>query len=436
MISYKECSGKNNPIIIWYDVLINIIEGMTFNHIEHILIKTFIHNDGWMVCNFQVGEHQYRLQMEAIFHDPLQDIKRMLEEISYSSFNRSTISLFQEGIEYRLSYIPISLEYGIFSIEWRNTFEDDSPYTIGCSVTVERDTFVRAFYTSIIDFYLSGEYESKANEAFTLQEIFEQKFGRSILSFEVMNALFSYEKKELELLFLAISNEFVESFNIVTLKDQFDRLIRIAIENEVYYNDMFYWWEWETDAFVSENEKRETIIKAIETPQHCYGFRLTDFKSLIIEDFLLGKSLKGAIEYDSIYFGFNEEDAKELRFYVMINGEDVFEKFFLDIFELWESVAKSGEYQLFVCGCGSEGCAGIFKSPKVNVDDDTVIWEIFEPERYIFRFRQSCIRSAVAELKVQMLGNRSLDIWKNTQYLFQSGIDEFLEDFFIDECGE
>lgn len=384
-----------------------------------------------MVCDFQAGENQYRLLAEAIFHDPLRGIREMLEEICHASSNASSISLFQTGIEERLVYTPITLEYGTFSIERRNEFDDDSPYATDFSVVVERDIFVRAFYTSIIDFYLSGKYDSKVNEAFTLQEIFEQKFHRSILSYEVMETMLSYNKKELEFLLLGIFNESVENSQGISLKGQFDILIKIATAKEDTYNDVLHWWDFRKENFSSDSEKKETLIQAIQTQQYCYGFRLTGFRSKTIENFLLDRPVEQK-EYDDIYFGFDEKDG--LKFHAHINGEKFFEQYYLDIFELWNSIARQGEFQLFVCSCSAQGCAGIYKTPKVTIKGGTVIWDIFEPQRHTFRFKRCCLLNAVNELKVNMLMSKSLEAWKQEQYLFKSGIDDFLKDFFIDEC--
>lgn len=401
---------------------------------QHITVDSSIDDAGWMVCDFKAGEDHYHLMVEATYHDPLIEIKDFLEEICLDSNNKTYISLFQNDIEERLTYTPITSEYGVFSIEWRNEFEVNCSYTMDFSVVVNRDTFVRAFYTSVIDFYLSGKYNSNNNEAYTLQEIFEQKFNCSILNLEIINIMLGYSIHQLELLLLSIFNEPFIYSETISLKKQFDRLIKIAEPKEFEYEEELWSWHFTKISSLSEMEKEELLLEAIQSKKSSYGFRLKDFRSENIEKYLLNKTDGESLKYDYIYFGI--EDEIDLKFYASINGERFLKTYYLNIFELWNSIANEGKYELFVCNCGSQECAGIFETPKVTFDGETVIWEIFEPERHTFKFKRSCLRSEINELKVNMLIKRSFPEWKNIQYLFQNNLNEFLSDFIIDECGK
>ncbi len=97
---------------------------------------------------------------------------------------------------------------------------------------------------------------------------------------------------------------------------------------------------------------------------------------------------------------------------------------YLDIGELYRSIKNNGEYELFVCSCSSQGCAGIFDTPQVTITNDTVIWKIFEPKAYLFNFDKKDYYDVMSALKNDLLHIKSVDYWIKEYYLF-SRIDIF-----------
>jgi hypothetical protein len=51
------------------------------------------------------------------------------------------------------------------------------------------------------------------------------------------------------------------------------------------------------------------------------------------------------------------------------NNEDA-----VDLFELFESVSKDGNYFIFTCSCGVAGCAGYFNGISISTKNEITTW--------------------------------------------------------------
>ncbi len=71
-----------------------------------------------------------------------------------------------------------------------------------------------------------------------------------------------------------------------------------------------------------------------------------------------------------------------------VNGVLLHPEFSVDLRELTKSSQCSGEFDIFTCGCGFAGCAGIFEGIHVEHLPEAVVWDFQEPlsERGYFHF--------------------------------------------------
>lgn len=133
---------------------------------------------------------------------------------------------------------------------------------------------------------------------------------------------------------------------------------------------------------------------------------------------------------DSIVFDYKMEqigDERYLNIDTYINNKQLFPNLRINIFCLEESTQTSGEYSLLTCVCGDEGCAGIFRSPDVLVDNNTITWTIYEPIAYTFRFDKKTLIKTIAHLKKSLLNERSFKEWKRIEYTPCSCVADFLK---------
>lgn len=130
---------------------------------------------------------------------------------------------------------------------------------------------------------------------------------------------------------------------------------------------------------------------------------------------------------------FEPEYFLELQTY--INGEILDlrgrnnQKLFLNLPYLEESFKKTQAFPLFVCGCGDEGCAGIFKTPLVVVTKRTIAWEIYEPICKTFVFKKSQLCEAILNLKKAMLKFKYICVWREVAYTGTTYASEFFYNF-------
>jgi hypothetical protein len=68
-----------------------------------------------------------------------------------------------------------------------------------------------------------------------------------------------------------------------------------------------------------------------------------------------------------------------VEYVLEINGQAVYEEFSIDLPELAKSCQLDGEFEIFTCGCGVAGCAGIFQGIKVAHSPAEITWACPEP---------------------------------------------------------
>ncbi len=132
-------------------------------------------------------------------------------------------------------------------------------------------------------------------------------------------------------------------------------------------------------------------------------------------------------KFDNIKFKVHS-DKKYFDLEVLINDESFLKDFCANIYEYDDMLKKSGHYELFTCSCGVEGCAGIFKTPYVEVKDDSITWNIYEPNVCKFMFKKDEIKNAVLNLKKDLLKLKSKKYWDRVEYLYGFRVGEFLKE--------
>ncbi len=133
---------------------------------------------------------------------------------------------------------------------------------------------------------------------------------------------------------------------------------------------------------------------------------------------------------DSIVFDYQVEQIEGehyLNIDTYINMERIFPKLTLNIFCLDNSVKKSGEYALFVCGCGIEACGGVHKTPFVKVNETTIEWHIFQPEQRLFIFDKQTLIKDIRHLKLSLLNHTPKEVWKKVNYTALNYVGGFLK---------
>lgn len=64
---------------------------------------------------------------------------------------------------------------------------------------------------------------------------------------------------------------------------------------------------------------------------------------------------------------------------VKIDGEPYGQAFVADVFAFAKSCQSAGEMDLFTCGCGISGCAGIFEGVRVTHTEAVIEWQCPDP---------------------------------------------------------
>lgn len=105
----------------------------------------------------------------------------------------------------------------------------------------------------------------------------------------------------------------------------------------------------------------------------------------------------------------------------IINDKEFMGDFCFDIWDITKTF-ENCEYALFLCGCGDEGCAGIFETPKITANDKTISWHIFEPKECKFTFDKTQYISEVKRLQENMLKLYSLKQWEKIPYFFTNNV--------------
>lgn len=68
-----------------------------------------------------------------------------------------------------------------------------------------------------------------------------------------------------------------------------------------------------------------------------------------------------------------------LNIRVRIDGEPFGQVFVADVFAFAKSCQLAGELDLFTCGCGIAGCAGIFEGIRVSHSESSIVWQCPDP---------------------------------------------------------
>ncbi len=289
---------------------------------------------------------------------------------------------------------------------------------------IDKYQFVKAFYVAIINFYNSDRYDKEKNEALYLYEVFQTKFGFSMFAYDTIQTWIRFSKEEIELILTAIPTEKIKSYKEINFYDHCINLLKKAHytlrNNPDAYDIELVKWDYSKNPYSNE-EKKEAIHKAGKTniKENPNVFRWQDFSSDRVEEFILTQKKDGV---DTLHIGYRYDFGH--HFDVYINGVKFLPDLYLDIGELYRSVKNNGEYELFVCSCSSQGCAGIFDTPEVTSNENTVIWKIFEPKAYIFYFELKDYYDVLSGLKEDLIHIKPVEFWIDEYYMF-SRIDIF-----------
>ena len=299
------------------------------------------------------------------------------------------------------------------------------------NVYVHRAQLIEALYGSIVRFYHSDAYNKDEHELLMIEEKFIQSTGRILLSDSHIKQLLTFKGKKLRYLFLALRHENVVWNDALNFTQNCLQWIKIVVsQKEKYTLESPYWFE-KFDTGDLEN-KVNAIVSAAksEVSEYGYSFSLKRFHSPLIEDFLLNQSTKDILHMDSIVFDhkiISDEKEHYLKITTYINGINFFSRHVINIFCLEASTKKSGQYALFVCTCGDEGCGGIENSPDVMVDETTITWNIYEPATYKLRFDKETLVKTISHLKKTLLHEKPLKQWEEIEYTPCMSVASFLK---------
>ena len=67
----------------------------------------------------------------------------------------------------------------------------------------------------------------------------------------------------------------------------------------------------------------------------------------------------------------------------------VVEGYCIDFNEIARSLASPGVYEIFTCGCGVAGCAGIFEGVRVRHEASHIAWSMTQPYQAEYTFCRS-----------------------------------------------
>lgn len=131
---------------------------------------------------------------------------------------------------------------------------------------------------------------------------------------------------------------------------------------------------------------------------------------------------------DELCIGETTETITYLDIKTYINSLEFFPDLCIDIFALDASLKDSGEYSLFTCGCGVPECAGIWENPNVKIEEDKIIWNIYQPEAHTFIFDKNELITSINNLKKTLLKEKTIEEWEDIEYTSCSPcMVEFLE---------
>lgn len=146
----------------------------------------------------------------------------------------------------------------------------------------------------------------------------------------------------------------------------------------------------------------------------------------------ISHNLKQGIKMDTLFFDYSLEkhDGDDIFIVTLyVNNKILFAEFQDVIFNIMafkQSVKKSGNYALFTCGCGEEGCAGIWETPYVTIEEKTIKWQIFEPEEKTFVFDKEYMIKTLNHLKQSILNEYPNTNWDDVEFTPCVSMSRFL----------
>lgn len=379
---------------------------------------------GWIDLDLFADELKISIACSSVF-DPFPNLLAWVEAI-VCGVERCSFLIEEEGPE---KIFWAKRFYGeIYQLKLLKSY---GPNKEILNVYVHRAQLIEALYGSIVRFYHSDAYNRGEHELLMIEEKFMQITRRVLLSDSHIKQLLAFKGKKLRYLFLALRHENVVWNDALNFTQNCLQWIKIIVsKKEEYAHKSLYWFEkFDTDNL--EN-KIYTIVKATksEVKEYGYSFSLKRFHSPLIEDFLLNQSTKDILHMDSIIFEHKIiNDGKEpyLKITTYINGIHFFSRHLINIFCLEASTKKSGQYALFVCTCGDEGCGGVENSPDVMVDETTITWNIYEPAAYKLRFDKETLVKTIFHLKKTLLDEKPLKQWEEIEYTPCMSVASFLK---------
>lgn len=371
-------------------------ENMHGTTVETLEIDIQSCRNGWLDFVIKTDTQENIIHASAVFNI-FPSLLSWLEAI-VSGVQECSFDIDEEGNEKKLSAIHHGNDTMLFKLQnYRYNAEENKNYFEDLIETeVETYNFVKTFYTAFTDFYQSDKYDKKTNDTAYLYRHFEHKFGKSMHNDDVMDTLLTFNAGQLRYIFLGIESESVNFLSDQRpLRAKFLETIRKVMQKKSFYeNKSPYWFKgFET---MSVKSKVDYILGAFheDTGEASYAFDLQNFQSKHIETYLLSKSKTDYFHRDTLAFSPDMDVDEVAGVYladIKINGVHIFGDLFLDVETFLSSTRASGTYPLFVCGCGDEGCGGVFNSPKVTIKEETILWDVYQPQRYTFRFDKQAL---------------------------------------------
>ncbi len=376
-------------------------------------------NHGWIHFNIRFEDKIIKVNVSSVF-DPFDELLQWLGNIIKGDRYCSFI-IDEEGTTVEFKFISL------FGKDIVRIY--DSKQEVYIETKIDKYYFIREFYLSFANFYNSDEYNKKENEIYYVYEELEDAMARPIFE-DTIDLMLGLDKVELTYLF---SYFYFEKIKYDTDEDEetnFEQFIKYAKENHKDINIE----DWIFKDFNKKTyfEKVHTLMIALYYGEKDVWFRLKDYKSDLIEDYLL-RTVPADREYSyrEIYFDFEDSDVfyegKGIKVNVYIDGIKIFERYHLNLNALEYSLIKEGHHPLYTCFCGNEGCAGIFFTPFVQFEDGDIIWHFYEPKLYVFRFNKYDFKNALLDLKERMLRFKPIEEWKNVLYTDFDSVGHFLE---------
>jgi len=379
---------------------------------------------GWIELELISDETRVPIACSSVF-DPFHDFLVWLESIVLG-VQRCSFLIEEEGPE---------------KIFWAKRFYGDiyqlkilkswGPNKEILNCYIHKAQLMEAFYGSTVKFYFSEHYNRDKHEIFTIEDKFVQNTGRKLLQDSHIQELLKFKGKSLRHLFLALKHETISWNSSLNSRQNCLQWIKMTLrKKETYAFKSIRWFEtFDTDTL---EDKYNAIFRSAkyEVSDYGYAFNLKRFHSVLIEHYLLNQSTKDFLHMDSLMFDYKitcEEEETYLKIIPYVNSIALFLEYAINIFCLNNATKTSGEYALFTCTCGDEGCGGIERSPQVIVDETTVTWTIYEPSSYTFQFDKETLIKTISHLKKMLLHEKSLQEWETIEYTPCTCVADFLK---------